>query len=401
MPTDDSMRREPVAILCYPTIGGSGRIACQLAKGLAARGHDVRVVSYEEPVFLDPSIRFERVAVLDYPLLRYPPYDQALAARICELHEQHGIRLFHAHYAIPHAVAVLLADAMLGGNRLRLVTTLHGTDISVVGRDPAYRRAVQWALERSDAVTAVSASLAAQTRSEIGFDGAIDVVPNFVDTEVFRPGAGPRWVDRPFDEPRRIVHLSTFRPVKRAWLLVEVLAELAKVLPFEVDMVGTGPDLDAARALARERGIENRLRFVGSEANPARYLQSADLFVFASATESFGLGILEALACRVPVVGPAVGGVPEVLGDPAAGILVEESPGVGGVDATGRVMGDVSATEAFVRSIASGMAELLLDADAYRATAARGPERATSVFPFDRALEAYLALYQRVEARRS
>lgn len=374
---------EPVALLCYPTIGGSGRVACDLARGLARSGTAVCVVSYDEPVFLDASVRFERVEVLDYPLLRYPPYDQALAAKICELHERDGIRLFHAHYAIPHATAVLLADAMLGGGKLRLVTTLHGTDISVVGRDPAYRRAVRWALERSHAVTAVSADLARETKDVIGFDGEITVVPNFVDTRVFYPGSEPRWVDRPFGEPRRIVHLSTFRPVKRANLLVEALAELAKILPFEATLVGDGPELAPARALAEQRGIAERLRFVGSECRPATYLQNADIFAFASITESFGLGILEALACNVPVVGPRVGGVPEVLGHPMPGRLVE-------VEAQGDPLAGV---EFLVRSLAAAMAELLIDEVAYREASSLGRPRATEVFPFDKALASYRAVH--------
>lgn len=374
MPQTDS-----VAILCYPTVGGSGRIACELAKGLVDAGVDVRVVSYEAPAFLEAAVRFEHVEVLEYPLLRYPPYDQALAAKICELHEREGVVLFHAHYAVPHAVAVLLADAMLGGDRLRLVTTLHGTDITLVGRDPAYRRAVLWALEKSHVVTAVSESLAEDTRRLIGYEGPIEVVPNFVDTSVFRPGDAPRWVDRAFDEPRRLVHLSTFRPVKRVCLLIECMAELHKILPFRLELVGEGPDLEDALSLAAARGIADTVVRVGMDVDAAERLRDADLYVFTSLTESFGLGVLEALACRVPVVGPLVGGVPEVLGDPPAGCLVQES----------------GTHDVFVRDLVAAMTDLLMDDGRYRELAARGPERALETFPFSKALARYRALYAR------
>lgn len=339
------------------------------------------MISYEEPAFLDSDlVPYERVEVLEYPLLRYPPYDQALAAKICEVHERHGIRIFHAHYAIPHAVAVLLADAMLGGGKLRLVTTLHGTDITLVGSDPAYRRAALWALDRSDIVTAVSSSLIRDTRRLLGFQGRIERVPNFVDTEVFRPGSAPRWTHRDFEEERRIVHLSTFRPVKRVRLLVRCAAELAKLIPFRLDLVGDGPDLQPALALARELGVADRIHAAGLEVDVAAMLRDADLYAFTSASESFGLGVLEALACGVPVVGPAVGGVPEVLGSPPAGVLIDDEPG----DAD---------NAAFVRSLAMAMADLLLQADTYEFAARLGPPRATEVFPFTRALDAYSALY--------
>lgn len=374
---------EPVAILCYPTVGGSGRIACELAHGLARRGREVRVISYDEPAFLDRAlVPYDRVEVLEYPLLRYPPYDQALAAKICEVHERYGIRVFHAHYAIPHAVAVLLADAMLGGGKLRLVTTLHGTDITLVGRDSAYRRAALWALERSNVVTAVSSSLVSDTRRFLGFSGRIERVPNFVDAKVFAPGDEPRWPQRDFAEPRRLVHLSTFRPVKRLRLLVRCMAELAKILPFELTLVGDGPELEPALELARELGVADRIESRGLEADVAALLRAADLYVFTSKTESFGLGVLEALACRVPVVGPAVGGVPEVLGMPEAGRLFDETKS--------------ASPDAFVRDLAMGMAELLLNAEPNEEAAARGPKRAREVFPFTRALEAYAALYEDV-----
>lgn len=348
----------------------------------------MRVVSYEAPAFLEAGIRFEHVEVLEYPLLRYPPYDQALAARICELHEQSGIELFHAHYAVPHAVAVLLADAMLGGDRLRLVTTLHGTDITLVGRDPAYRRAVLWALEKSHAVTAVSHSLAEDTRRWIGYDGPIEVVPNFVDTSVFRPGTAARWVDRDFSTPRRLVHMSTFRPIKRVDLLIDCMAELRKILPFRLELVGDGPDLPAALERGDELGIGDSISSVGLDVDVAERLRDADLYVFTSQTESFGLGVLEALACRVPVVGPRVGGVPEVLGDPPAGRLVDESEA-----AAAGVPGD---REAFVRSLVSAMTTLLLDEVQYEEAAARGPSRALDRFPFAKALARYRSLYDRV-----
>ncbi len=361
-----------IGILCYPTIGGSGRVATDLAARLAAQHTRVHLLSWEEPAWLPAGVRFHPVEVVEYPLLRYPPYDQALATQIAELHERDGVELFHAHYAIPHAVAVSLADQMLGGGKLRLVTTLHGTDITLVGSDPAYRRAVHFGLARSDVVTAVSESLRRDTRERIGFEGPIRVIANFVDGESFRPGTAPRWPARSAREPRRIVHMSTFRPVKRIRLLIEAVAILARDVPVRLTLVGDGPELSAALALAERLGLGSSVVSVGLVEDPAPWLRDADVYMFASETESFGLGVLEAMACGVPVVGPDVGGVSEVLGEPPAGRLVR----------------DASAA-----ALADSARALLVDAHAYTRIAERGRGRARSVFAPERIVASYTTAY--------
>lgn len=371
-----SLRR--LALISYPTIGGSGRIATELAGILAARGLEVHLISYGQPAWLPSGVEFHRVDVMEYPLLKYPPYDQALAAKIVELHEERDVRLFHAHYAVPHAVAVHLADTILGGKRLCVVTTLHGTDITLVGSDRAYRRPVLFGLERSDAVTAVSQSLADDTRRLLGFAGELRVVPNFVDPAVFRPGTEPRWPQRAADSPRRLVHISTFRPVKKIEVLCRAVEILRRRLPIHLTLVGDGPELDPALRWFREHGLMDAVRSVGAVQEPAPYVRDADLYVFSSRIESFGLGVLEAMACGVPVVGPCVGGVPEVLGEPPAGCLV--TPG--------------SAEE-----IAAAAERLLADVGEYEQAAARGRPRALAAFAPDLVVPQYVEVYESALAR--
>jgi N-acetyl-alpha-D-glucosaminyl L-malate synthase BshA len=263
-----------------------------------------------------------------------------------------------------------MADWMLGGNQLRLVTTLHGTDITLVGSNPAYRRAVLFGLEHSQLVTAVSESLAADTRSRLHFEGKIEVIPNFVDPGSFAPGGGARWPERP-DGPRELVHLSTFRPVKRVLDLCRAVELLAERLPLRLTLVGDGPELQEALQWCSERGLGSVVRAVGMVEDPAPYLRDSDLYVFSSETESFGLGVLEAMACAVPVVGPRVGGVPEVVGD--AGCLVEPNT---------------------PEAIAAAAHKVLTDHDGYRRMSALARERALADFPPERAVERYLAAYE-------
>ena len=370
------MRASPtidhVALLCYPTIGGSGRVATNLAARLVRRGVDVHLVSYERPVWLPDGVRFHPVSVREYPLLKYPPYDQALAIRLAEIHEEHGVQLFHAHYAIPHAVAVRLAAALLDDADLRLVTTLHGTDITLVGSDPAYRRAVSWSLDRSNVVTAVSESLIEDTRERIGYQGPIVRIPNFVETEQFRPGTRPRWVERERSQPRQLVHVSTFRPVKRTRELCRAVAALRERIPLRLRLVGDGPELEETVAWCEQQGFGDDLEVIGAVAEPAEYMADADLYVFASETESFGLGVLEAMACGVPVVGPRVGGVPEVVGSDA-GMLVEP--------------GDSDA-------LMAACERMLSDAEAWRAASHHARQRAQDCFDAETIVEDYMLAYR-------
>ena len=306
-----------IGIVCYPTVGGSSVIATEVALHAAHAGHEVHLISYDRPHRLTgdcpDSLRFHCVEVAGYPLLKFPPYDLALATRMLEVHEQAGVDLFHVHYAIPHAVSAFLARSMARGS-MRFITTLHGTDITVVGADPAYMRPTRFAIEQSDAVTAVSRFLAEETTTQFQTAKEIEVIPNFVDTRRFAPGTQPRYYDRP-DQERIIVHASNFRPVKRVADAVRAFAVLNREVPSRLLLVGDGPDLGHALAVAADLGCAGRIEHVGKQEKLETLLARADLCLMSSETESFGLVLLEAMSCGVPCATTDVGGVREVLGD--------------------------------------------------------------------------------------
>ena len=365
-----------IGIVCYPTIGGSGVVATEMALALAQRGHDVHLLSYDRPGRLgegDRGVTFHRVQVSAYPLFRYPPYDLALATRMLEVQEEHGIDLFHVHYAIPHAVSAFLARSM-GCPQMRFVTTLHGTDITVVGADPAYMRPTRFAIEQSNAVTAVSVHLAEQTATVFGSTTHIEVVPNFVDTEQYRP-RGAAWHQRPGGE-RILVHASNFRPVKRVADIVRAFALIRRTVPARLLLVGDGPDREHALAVAADLGCAGDIEVLGVRDGTSSVLENADLFLSASETESFGLSMLEAMACGVPCVSTDVGGVREVLGD--TGALVP--------------MGQPE-------RIAGAALELLRDPELHARHAAASRERAVACFAREAVITRYVDLYERVLGR--
>lgn len=317
-----------IGVVCYPTFGGSGVVATELCKGMASRGHEIHLLSYAPPARLDAfdeRIHLHEVAVSSYPLFKYPPYDLALASRLAEIVEDASLDLVHVHYAIPHTVAALLVKEILGRD-LPVVTTLHGTDITVVGQDPSYKRVTRWALRNSDAVTSVSEYLRAETERVFGLDRAMEVIPNFVDTERFRPerDRGIRHCFSKHDE-RVVMHVSNFRPVKRAELAVRAFADLVETVPATLVMVGDGPDRGACERLAQKRGLKDRVRFLGAQADVQHLLPAADLFLLPSEYESFGLAALEAMACGVVPVVTHAGGLPEVIRDGEDGVLVPDS----------------------------------------------------------------------------
>lgn len=367
-----------IGIVCYPTVGGSGVVATEIAIQLARAGHEVHLLSYDRPARLRhsvPGVHFHGVQVSAYPLFRYPPYDLALATRMLEVQEEAGVDLFHVHYAIPHAISAFLADAM-GSRPLRWITTLHGTDITVVGADRAYTRPTKFAIERSHAVTAVSSFLAEETRSTFDCAAPIDVIPNFVDTGRFRPGDEGRFWERT-DQERRIVHASNLRPVKRVADVVRAFAKVTARVPARLTLLGDGPDREHALAVAADLGVLDRVEASGvrEETELARAFANADLFLSASETESFGLSMLEAMSCGVPCVSTDVGGVSEVFGE------------------TGRLvpLGDVDA-------MADAALELLEDPDLHRAQSKAVRERAVSEFDQGKVLSHYEQLYRRVLA---
>jgi len=314
-----------IGIACWPTYGGSGAVATELGIALADHGHEVHFMTYAPPVRLEtvrPDIRFHPVSVSAYPLFRFPPYDLALASKMAEVAEEHRLDLLHVHYAIPHAVAALTAREMLGGGGPRIVATLHGTDITVVGTDPAYRRATQYAIDRCDGVTAVSQWLVDETIRVFQPHRPIRRIPNFVDRERFRPGADRGLRARLAAEGEAVlVHVSNFRPVKRVRDAVRVLAKVRAAFPARLLLVGDGPDRPAAEEEAAALGVEGAVSFLGEQGSVESVVAAADLFLLPSESESFGLAALEAMACGVPVIGTRTGGLPEVVRDGVDGHL--------------------------------------------------------------------------------
>lgn len=318
-----------VGITCYPTYGGSGAVATELGIALAARGHEVHFISYEHPFRLPhflPRVYFHEVSIGNYPLFEYPPYDLALAVRMHDVVLSHGLDLLHVHYAIPHATSAWIAKEMLReqGRKLPVVTTLHGTDITIVGQDHSYHAITKFSIERSDRITAVSQWLKDETIKAFGCGNCrVDVIPNFVDPTIFdraRHGAGLRQ-ELGGGKPV-LMHISNFRPVKRVRDVVRVFAKVRERVPCVLVMVGDGPDRGAAEEEARSLGVSADVRFLGKIDAVAPLLAAADVYVFPSESESFGLSALEALASGVPVVAARVGGLPDVVRDGVTGALL-------------------------------------------------------------------------------
>jgi N-acetyl-alpha-D-glucosaminyl L-malate synthase BshA len=317
-----------VGITCYPTYGGSGAVATELGIALAARGHEVHFITYEHPFRLPnflPRVYFHEVSIGTYPLFEYPPYDLALAVRMHDVALSHELDLLHVHYAIPHATSAWIAKEMLReqGRRLPVVTTLHGTDITIVGQDRSYQAITRFSIERSDRITAVSQWLKEETIRAFGCENKrVEVIPNFVDPAVFDRGHYDDAMRRELGGGKRILmHISNFRAVKRVRDVVRVFARVREQVPSVLVMVGDGPDRGAAEEEARLQGVAADVRFLGKIDAVAPLLAAADLYVFPSESESFGLSALEALACGVPVVAARVGGVPEVVTDGVTGSL--------------------------------------------------------------------------------
>jgi len=321
-----------IGITCYPTYGGSGVVATELGLELAARGHEVHFISYAMPVRITEAterIRFHEVEVVNYPLFDHPPYTLSLASKMYDVALSERLDLLHVHYAIPHSVSAYLARAMFEPRRLPFVTTLHGTDITLVGSDRSYLPITRFSIEQSDAVTAISEYLQSVTVQEFGIQRPVEVIPNFVNCDVFTPadGACRRSEFAPGGE-KVLAHLSNFRPVKRVWDVVEIFARVRHELPAKLLMIGDGPDRARAEWLIREKGLTGDAIFLGKQSQVQNLLNCADVMLLPSELESFGLAALEAMACGVPAVCSRVGGLPEVVRDGIEGYLVD----VGDVD---------------------------------------------------------------------
>jgi N-acetyl-alpha-D-glucosaminyl L-malate synthase BshA len=317
-----------IGITCYPTYGGSGALATELGIALAARGHEVHFITYKQPFRLPsflPRVYFHEVEVNRYPLFEFPPYDLALAVRMHEVVSEHGLEVLHCHYAIPHATSAFLAREMLrvAKRDVKVVTTLHGTDITIVGQDPSYQTITKFSIERSDKITAVSEFLRRETIAAFGCTGcSVEVIPNFIDPRVYDRTAHPNasMLFAPQGTPV-LMHISNFRAVKRVVDVVRIFARVREAMPCVLVMVGDGPDRVDAEHEARALGVERDVQFLGKIDAVAPLLARADLFLLPSKSESFGLSALEALASGVPVVGTHAGGIPEVIRDGETGVM--------------------------------------------------------------------------------
>jgi len=315
-----------VGITCYPTYGGSGIVATELGMELAARGHEVHFITYANPIRLDPDtprIHYHEVEVSTYPLFQYPPYCLALASRMAEVAESYRLDLLHVHYAIPHSIAAMLAQQMLAPKRrVPIVTTLHGTDITLVGVDPSYFPITRFGIEKSDGVTSISDYLRRQTIEVFAVQNEIRVIKNFVNCTLYHPDNEKKGAAAyaPNGE-KLLIHLSNFRPVKRVVDCVRILAEVRKHVPARLLMVGDGPDRGAAEHLARSLGVADDVLFLGKQNHVERLIPLAHVLLMPSELESFGLVALEAMACSVVPVATRVGGVPELITDGEDGFL--------------------------------------------------------------------------------
>ena len=315
-----------IGITCYPTYGGSGVVATELGMELAARGHEVHFISYAPPIRMnlsDPRIHFHEVEVTSYPLFDHPPYTLTLATKMLEVFEAESLDLLLVHYAIPHSVSALLARSMAAPRRLPFVTTLHGTDITLVGSNRSFLPITRFSIEQSDGVTAISQYLLNQTLKEFEIKRTIDVIPNFVNCDLYSRAAdkGLRAQWAPNGEPI-LMHLSNFRPVKRVPDAVEIFALVRAKMPAKLVLIGDGPDRGAAEYLVRKNCLQKDVFFLGKQNAVHEKLAAADLFLLPSQLESFGLAALEAMACEVPVIATNAGGVPEVVEHGLDGFLV-------------------------------------------------------------------------------
>ena len=306
-----------IGITCYPTYGGSGVVATELGVELAARGHEIHFISYASPIRLtdtNPLLQFHEVEVSSYPLFDHAPYALSLAVKMMEVAEAEHLDLLHVHYAIPHSVSALLARMMAAPKRLPFITTLHGTDITIVGNDRSFLPITKFSIEQSDGVTAISHYLKGRTLEEFDIQRPIEVIPNFVNCDLYcrtpNPALRAEWA--PDGEPI-LMHLSNFRPVKRVTDVIEMFAMVRAKLPAKLVLIGDGPDRSAAEYLVRQKKLGGHVHFLGKQDRVYQLLSEADLFLLPSDMESFGLAALEAMACEVPVVASNVGGLPEVV----------------------------------------------------------------------------------------
>src|SRR3984957_9312297 len=379
-----------IGITCYPTYGGSGVVATELGIELAARGHQVHFITSSQPFRLtgrEANIHFHQVEVYHYPLFEHAPYDLALATRMAEVAEFYSLDILHVHYAIPHSVCALLARQMLAtrGRHLPFITTLHGTDITLVGLDRSYLPITRFGIDESDGVTAISEYLRQRTMQAFGITREIEVIRNFVNCDIYRRDPELVAKQRPRfaqESEKLLVHLSNFRPVKRVLEVVEIFARVSKALPSRLLLIGDGPDRSAAEFLATKLGVADRIDFLGKQENVHELLPLADLMLMPSEMESFGLAALEAMACCVPSIATRVGGIPE---------LIDDTDGENAPNGLLFPVGDIEA-------MAAAAISLLEDPDRLEAMSLAARRTAQAQFCSPRSIPHYERVYDRIVA---
>lgn len=368
-----------IGITCYPTYGGSGTVATELGRNLAKRGHKVHFITTSLPYRLNrfiENVYYHEVQVFNYPLFDYTPYSLSLASKMSQIATRENLDLLHVHYAIPHAASAYLAQKIVERHRrLPFITTLHGTDITLVGNDPSYFDITKFSIEESDAVTAVSQYLKSQTIYRFVVDKKIEVIPNFVDTDKFKPRA--TGVRKCFagDNEKVLMHISNFRPVKRIQDIIEVFDRIRRRIEARLILVGAGPEKDRAHRLVEEKKLTDYVQFLGPQDDVSTLLSCADLYLLLSEHESFGLTALEAMSCGVPVVGTSGSGMDEFIGDGAVGRLFS--------------VGDVEA-------MTEGCIEILTSCKKRTEMAKAGRERAVNLYSEEKIIGRYEDLYRRV-----
>ncbi len=372
-----------IGIVCYPTHGGSGVIASELALGLSQRGHEIHIVSYATPFRLasfHQNVFIHEVEVSSYPLFKYPPYALSLATQLVEVSKQYGLDLIHSHYAVPHAASAYLAKQMLGSEKLKTVTTLHGTDITLVGLDKSFYQVIKFNIEESDGVTAVSQYLQKRTQEEFAIQREIRVIHNFVDTERYSRSANHCTKDHFAPNGEKILmHASNFRPVKRVTDVVRIFATIREQIPVKLLLVGEGPERLFVQQLVKELKLSKDVLFLGEQEYIGQLMNCADLFFLPSEQESFGLVALEAQSCGVPVIGADTGGLPEVVESGKTGYLLP--------------VGDIS-------GMAQRSLELLSKDDLYEAFHKEARKRVLDSFDSKSIIPQYEAFYEEILNKR-
>lgn len=373
------MKKLKIGITCYPTVGGSGVVATELGKMLAEKGHEIHFISSSIPFRLNRiyhNIYYHQVEVNQYSVFQYAPYDIALASKMAEVINREKLDILHVHYAIPHAVCAILAKQMASVD-FKIVTTLHGTDITVLGYDPSLTDAIRFGIEKSDIVTAVSHALVEQTHELIQPDKQIETVYNFIDERIYQK-RDSRHLKREFeiaDNEKVVIHVSNFRQVKRVQDVVKTFAKIAARMPAKLLLVGDGPEMTVVCKLVKKLGLTNKVHLLGKQENLEELYSISDLMLLLSEKESFGLVALEAMACGVPCIGTNVGGIPEVIQHGRTGFICK--------------LGDIE-------DISNKAIQLLENSDLHQQFSNESVVLANSRFKADFIVEQYEALYFRL-----